>query len=258
MLRYAMEWHRTDLHWNSTELICTGIAQTCTGTAPKPKFYYRRKNYESTNYIDRRSVGQRPSNEDLLATYIASKAPTSELSAEEIDNIKAQNAEDRITVFYKSADGTPFQYNYQVKGMFKDSCQMLAKAGKAGYSGGKACAALKAYKKAIDGLIFVYPREIHYDTHGLKMGYCERSLRAQTPMGERISIAKSETVPEGSTIEFEVECLDPKLEDMVRECLNYGRMRGIGQWRNSGKGTYLWDELDDNGNVIGGNNKKGH
>ena len=102
------------------------------------------------------------------------------------------------------------------------------------------------------------PREIHYDTHGLKMGYCERSLRAQTPMGERISIAKSETVPEGSTIEFEVECLDPKLEDMVRECLNYGRMRGIGQWRNSGKGTYLWDELDDNGNVIGGNNKKGH
>lgn len=133
------------------------------------------------------ALGSAPSNEDLLATYIASKAPTSELSAEEIDNIKAQNAEDRITVFYKSADGTPFQYNYQVKGMFKDSCQMLAKAGKAGYSGGKACAALKAYKKAIDGLIFVYPREIHYDTHGLKMGYCERSLRAQTPMGERIS-----------------------------------------------------------------------
>lgn len=115
------------------------------------------------------ALGSAPSNEELLATYIASKAPTSELSAEEIDNIKAQNAEDRITVFYKSADGTPFQYNYQVKGMFKDSCQMLAKAGKAGYSGGKACAALKAYKKAIDGLIFVYPREIHYDTHGLKM-----------------------------------------------------------------------------------------
>lgn len=49
------------------------------------------------------ALGSAPSNEDLLATYIASKAPTSELSAEEIDNIKAQNAEDRITVFYKSA-----------------------------------------------------------------------------------------------------------------------------------------------------------
>lgn len=35
------------------------------------------------------ALGSAPSNEDLLATYIASKAPTSELSAEEIDNIKA-------------------------------------------------------------------------------------------------------------------------------------------------------------------------
>ena len=92
------------------------------------------------------ALGSAPSNEDLLATYIASKAPTSELSAEEIDNIKAQNAEDRITVFYKSADGTPFQYNYQVKGMFKDSCQMLAKAGKAVPFGQSASAS----KEAID------------------------------------------------------------------------------------------------------------
>lgn len=38
-------------------------------------------------------LGSSPSNEDLLATYIASKAPTGDLSAEEVDNIKAQNAE---------------------------------------------------------------------------------------------------------------------------------------------------------------------
>lgn len=83
-------------------------------------------------------LGSSPSNEELLATYIASKAPTSDLTTEEVDNIKAQNAEDRITVFPKTADGTPFLYDYQVKGMFKDSCKMLAKAGKAGYAGGKA------------------------------------------------------------------------------------------------------------------------
>mgnify|MGYP002742921751 CR=1 FL=1 len=34
-----------------------------------------------------------------------------------MDNIKAQNAEDRITVFPKTADGTPFLYDYQVKGI---------------------------------------------------------------------------------------------------------------------------------------------
>ena len=98
-------------------------------------------------------LGSSPSNEELLATYIASKAPTNDLTAEEVDNIKAQNAEDRITVFPKLADGNPFIWDYQIKGLLKDSCKALAAAGKAGYPGGKACAALKAYKKAIDGLI---------------------------------------------------------------------------------------------------------
>lgn len=33
-----------------------------------------------------------------------------------------------------------------------------------------------------------------------------------------------------------------------------GKFNGYGQWRNSGKGRFLWDELDKDGNVIGGNN----
>lgn len=190
-------------------------------------------------------LGSSPSNEELLATYIASKAPTDELTSEEIDNIKAQNAEDRITIFPRQADGTPFIYDYQIKGMLKDSCKALAAAGKAGYPGGKACAGLKAYKKLIDDLIFVSPREIPYNMNGMRMDYCERPLRASTPQGERVSIAKSETVPAGSTIEFEITCLDPKLEDMVRECLDYGKLRGLGQWRNSGKGRYTWEEVKE-------------
>lgn len=201
------------------------------------------------------ALGSSPSNEDLLGTYIASKAPTEEFEAQEIETIKAQNAEERLTVFPKLPDGTPFIYDYQIKGMLKDSCKMLAKAGKAGYPGGKACAAIKAYKQAIDGLIFVEPRCIPYNLHGLKMDYCERILRANTPMGERTSIAKSEIVPEGSTIEFSVVCLAPALEKMVKECLDYGTMRGLGQWRNSGKGRFVWDLLDENGRVIGGNNE---
>lgn len=191
------------------------------------------------------ALGSSPSNEELLATYIASKAPTADLTEEEVYNIKQQQAEDRITVFPKLADGTPFIYDYQIKGMLKDSCKALAAAGKAGYPGGKACAKLKAYKKAIDGLIFVYPRESPYDLHGLQMDYCERPLRASTPQGERVSIAKSESVPAGSSIECEIECLDPTLEEMVRECLDYGTKRGLGQWRNSGKGRYIWEELDN-------------
>lgn len=52
-------------------------------------------------------------------------------------------------------------------------------------------------------------------------------------------------MPAGSTAEFEIECLDPSLEKMVRECLNYGTKRGLGQWRNSGKGRYTWEEVTE-------------
>lgn len=52
-------------------------------------------------------LGSQPSNPDIHEAYVASKAPTDDLTAEEVDNIKAQNAEDKITVFYKQADGAP-------------------------------------------------------------------------------------------------------------------------------------------------------
>ena len=51
------------------------------------------------------------------------------------------------------------------------------------------------------------------------------------------------TLPAGSTIELEFTQLDPSLEQMVRECLDYGTLRGIGGWRNSGKGRYTWEEI---------------
>lgn len=43
-------------------------------------------------------LGSSPSNEELLASYIASKAPTDDLTAQEVDNIKAQAAEERTTM----------------------------------------------------------------------------------------------------------------------------------------------------------------
>ncbi len=33
-------------------------------------------------------------------------------------------------------------------------------------------------------------------------------------------------------------------ESLVREWLTYGRLRGLGQWRNSGKGRFTFEELD--------------
>ena len=193
--------------------------------------------------LNEEMLGMAPANQDIYRDYIASKSPNETTIDEEVAAVGVDAVEEKgITVFPRMEDGTPFMWDYQIKGFFKDTCQMLSKAGKAGYEGGKACAALKAYKKAIDGLLFVSPRKIPVNLSG-DIGFCSRPLRAMTMQGERVSLAKSETCPAGSTIEFEITCLDKNLEKIVVECLNYGSMRGLGQWRNSGKGVFSWEEL---------------
>ena len=71
----------------------------------------------------------------------------------------------------------------------------------------------------------------------------ENGVDAVTEKG-RTALASSETVPEGSVIEFTIIMLDERIEPLVRECLDYGALRGIGQWRNAGKGTFTWEEIN--------------
>lgn len=150
-----------------------------------------------------------------------------------------EGAEKGRTIFPKFDDGTPFFWDYQVKGFFKDSCGALRRAS------GTESAKCKAYKKIIDGTMFVEERRIGIDMHGGEVGLCERPLRAQTAQGERVSLASSETVPAGSTVEFTVMCLNDADMKLVEEWLDYGRLRGMGQWRNSGKGRFVWEKVDE-------------
>ena len=103
-------------------------------------------------------------------------------------------------------------------------------------------AQFQAYKKIIDGLIFVGPRQIPLILSG-EMTECQRPLRAQTAQGERVSLANSEQIPAGSTCEFEITCMDDAHEKAVMEWLDYGKLRGLGQWRNSGKGRFTYEIL---------------
>ena len=103
---------------------------------------------------------------------------------------------------------------------------------------------LRAYKKEIDGLIFPQPRQIPLILpEGEEMGFCERPLRAHTAQGERVALARSEQAPVGTTVEFEVRMLRADLHLFVEEWLDYGRLRGFGQWRNSGMGRFTWREV---------------
>lgn len=183
-------------------------------------------------------LGSSPAKQEIYRDYIASKAPDAatiedEVAAVGVDEVTEQG----MTVFPRTKDGVPFAYDYQIKGMFKDTCGMLARVKTTESS------KLKAYKKIIDGLIFVYPREIPYQFDG-EIGKCDRPLRAQTAQGERVAIASSETVPAGASLEFEVECLDSAHKKAVFEWLEYGQKRGFSQWRNSGKGRFTFEVIE--------------
>lgn len=191
-------------------------------------------------------LGMRSGSEDMLEKYIVSKAPSAELAEDEMEKRSvADEVADRTTIFEHDVDGTPVLIDYQWKGFFKESVGFLNKAGKDGYAGGKVCSGIKSYKKNVDGLVFIKPRWIRLDLHGMRTGTLSRSLRASTMQGERISIARSETVPEGTTCEFEIICLNETMEKAVREALDYGALHGFGQWRNAGYGTFTWEELHE-------------
>lgn len=144
-----------------------------------------------------------------------------------------------ITVFHRE-DGVAGIYDYQVKGFFKDACGALRRAPDT------LSKDLKAYKTVIDGLVFPMPRFIKVQLpEGGQITVCERPLRADTPMGPRVAICRSEALPVGSKLVVDIQLLDPKLGKLVREWLDYGKLRGLGQWRNSGKGRFTWKELTE-------------
>lgn len=178
-------------------------------------------------------LGTSSGNPELHREFIASKAPDAAKMEEEVAAIGVDAVEEKsMTVFPKMADGTPYLWDYQIRGFFKEICGAMR-----GIPGTKS-SKVKAYKKKVDNTIFVEPREIPLDLHGMKIADCQRPLRASTMQGERIALANSEVCPQGTTCEFDVLCMVDEDVDMLREWLEYGKYKGIGQWRNSGKGRF--------------------
>lgn len=187
-------------------------------------------------------LGTSPNDEDIYKNFIIDKAKANgaeitmdtenaEVAALPLD----EQIEKGMTVFPRTEDGKPFLYDYQVKGFFKDTCGMLKRV--PGTESNK----VKAYKKEIDGLIFVSPRQIVFDN--AEMDICQRPLRAQTMQGERVALAMSEEIKAGATIVVTFSYYLDSQEKLIREWLDYGQLRGIGQWRNSGKGRFTWEEV---------------
>lgn len=184
-------------------------------------------------------LGTSSGNPELHREFIASKAPDAQKMEDEVAALGVDAVEEKsMTVFPRLADGTPFLYDYQIRGFFKEICGAMKAIS------GTESSKIKAHKKKIDNTIFVEPREIPLDLHGMKMANCQRPLRASTAQGERIALANSEVCPEGTSCEFEVLCMVDEDAAMLLEWLEYGKYKGIGQWRNSGKGRFTFEVID--------------
>ena len=192
-------------------------------------------------------LGTSPFNEEIYRDFIGSKSPDAATVEEEVAALGADAVTEKgMTGFPRDEDGKPFIYDYQIKGFFKDACSMLNRVGGKDENGKKKklneSSKLTAFKKIIDGMLFVSPRQIPIDFTG-EVQLCQRPLRAQTMQGERVALAISEEVPAGASLTFDITVLDESHLPAIREWLDYGALRGLGQWRNSGKGRFTWEEL---------------
>jgi len=190
-------------------------------------------------------LGTASANPELYEEFIASKRPEG-VDPDEVSTLP--EVEDEVkkqtTVFHRDDNGQPFIYDYLIKGFFKNACSALRRVE------GTKSKGMTAYKKIIDGLIFIAPRKIMIigpDGNPPVMGICIRPLRIQGPKGERVALARSETVPAGNILVFTIKTYDEKLRPNIIEWLDYGKRNALGQWHNSGKGRISYEIVGEKG-----------
>lgn len=186
-------------------------------------------------------LGTRPADPEIHTRFVASKAPDHKTMEQEVADLGAHEVEERgKTVFPRLEDGTPYIYDYQVKGFLKEAGKALRKVT------GTKSSKIKAYRQEIDNLIFVGPRRIPLWMPidlDLTATDNQRPLRASTPQGERVALAHSEEAPAGTYIECTFSCMVDSDMALVREWLDYGKWKGMGQWRNASFGRFDWEEI---------------
>lgn len=182
-------------------------------------------------------LGSWPADPEIFTRFVSSKAPSPWLQAEEQDSLPSRTMETGLTVFPEDEKGL-FLYNYHLKGFLKEAGNTL-----------KDGLGVKNLRSKIDNYVFIKPRKIYLTRNGQVVkepdDIFERPLRGQTPQGPRVTLVGSERVKAPIEIRFTVEVIENKevTVDLIREILNYGDFKGIGQWRNGGWGSFQWEEV---------------
>ena len=170
-----------------------------------------------------------------------------EVAREDAKNVvEGEDQELKVTGFYRDEQtGNLILKGYQIKGFFKAAAQAIKDQIK-----------LSACTSRIDNYLFIQESNIPLMRDGKPIenpdGYLERPLRASTAQGPRVALAKSEMVKAGWELEFTIKIVEHNGtkqskaidEEMVKEMLAYGELKGLLQWRNGGYGSFTYEVVE--------------
>ena len=185
-------------------------------------------------------LGSWPADPDVLTRFVSQKAPSPWLEMEEGDALPKRTQDSGFTVFPQDEHGI-FLWNYHIKGFLKEAGNVLREH-----------VGIKNLRSKVDNHIFVSPRKLylHRGNNG-KAGrilepddVLERPLRAQTAQGPRITLVGSERVFAPCYLDATIETIPHKEFgiSLVKDLLEYGKYKGIGQWRNASWGVFTWEQ----------------
>lgn len=197
------------------------------------------KRYDITLTLTEPILGSQPTRA-VATDFIHAKAIEKRPELAENGNLEEEletlpEALDKGTTVFHKHEGKPVLWDYQLKGFFKEWGMVL----NADESVGK----VKNLRSKIDNVLFVTPRFIPFELpEGGEITYNERPLRAMTMQGPRVSLARSEQIPAGTTLTFSVHVVKEGeiTRKVIETILDMGRWKGLGQWRNGSWGTFSY------------------
>ena len=190
-----------------------------------------------------RILGSQPADPEVRTNYIAHKAADQKRGEEENSKLPIDMDKQNLTVFLRD-NGAVCVCDYIIKGFLKEAITVL-----------KAHVGVANGKSKIDNQILIEPAYLHFWRDGEELdvadGDFERPLRAMTMQGPRVSVVASEYLDAGWELTFTLTlvegCETAKSKaltfDVIEECLNYGQIKGLGQWRNAQNGRFTWEEV---------------
>lgn len=201
-------------------------------------------------------LGSQPASQSVRTQYLLSKIPDEvreeRMMAEAEDYVLPEEDDKNLTVFLRDpTTGAIGIMDYVFKGFFKEALGAM-----------KCFNQLTAHKKKVDLFLFTEnpmgktvraQRIIPVLRNGKLIkdedDINERPLRADTAQGPRTTVIGSEMINDPWEMVVRLTLLPnsstPLTWAMVEGALNYGRYRGLGQWRNGSYGRFLWKQIED-------------